>query len=160
MPAAAPYPAPIDLSEAAQDLASGDYGDLDLDQLLLEFAPVLQPPYVLAGVGLAIGVVCGLTFARLVSQRLDGWKQDRLALLPLARRETILPWIGTQLGVTLFIGASLQVFGFSSGASLLVAMLMSLATAGALWMQLVRLMGQVEAGNFRAVDFDNFDEFF
>jgi len=160
VPAAAPYPAPIDLSEAAQDLASGDYGDLDLDQLLLEFAPVLQPPYVLAGVGLAIGVVCGLTFARLVSQRLDGWKQDRLALLPLARRETILPWIGTQLGVTLFIGASLQVFGFSSGASLLVAMLMSLATAGALWMQLVRLMGQVEAGNFRAVDFDNFDEFF
>ena len=157
---AAPYPAPINLSEAAQDLASGDFGDLDYDQILLEFAPVFQPPYLLAGVGLAIGVLCGLTFARQVSLKLEGWKQDRLALLPLARPETVLSWIGIQLGVTLFIGASLQVFGFGAGAALLVAMLLSLATAGALWVQLVRLMEQVEAGNFRAVDFDNFDEFF
>lgn len=157
---AAPYPAPINLSEAAQDLASGDFGDLDVDQLFLEFAPVLQPPYLLAGVGLAIGVLCGLTFARQVSLKLESWKQDRLALLPLARPETVLSWIGIQLGVTLFIGSSLQVFGFGSGAALLVAMLLSVATAGALWVQLVRLMEQVEAGNFRAVDFDNFDEFF
>ena len=157
---AAPYPAPINLSEAAQDLASGDFGDLDYDQILLEFAPVFQPPYLLAGVGLAIGVLCGLTFARQVSLKLEGWKQDRLALLPLARPETVLSWIGIQLGVALFIGASLQVFGFGAGAALLVAMLLSLATAGALWVQLVRLMEQVEAGNFRAVDFDNFDEFF
>jgi hypothetical protein len=43
---------------------------------------------------------------------------------------------------------------------LLVSFLLSIATAGALWAQLVRLMQQVEAGNFKAVDFDNFDEFF
>ena len=150
--------APLNLSEAAADLASS--GDFDADDLLLEFAPILQPPYLLAGVGLAIGVLCGLTFARLVSLRLDGWKQDRLALLPLARRETVLPWIGTILGVTLFIGGSLQVFGFASGAALLVALLLSLATAGALWVQLERLMQQVENGTFSAVDFDNFDQFF
>ena len=75
--------APINLSEAAQDLASGDYGDLDAQEILLEFAPFLQPPYVVAGVGLAMGVLCGLTFARLVQDKLNGWKQDRLALLPL-----------------------------------------------------------------------------
>ena len=46
--------APINLSEAAQDLASGDYGDLDAQEILLEFAPMLQqPPYVLAGIGRA-----------------------------------------------------------------------------------------------------------
>ena len=152
--------APVSLAQALADEASGGFGDLDAAEILLEFAPLSQPPYGLAAFGLAMGILCGLTFSRLVSLRLDGWKQDRLALLPLARWETVLPWIGTILGVTLFIGGSLQVFGFSAAAALLVAFVLSLATGGALWVQLTRLMGQVEAGNFRAVDFDNFDEFF
>ena len=152
--------APINLSEAAQDLASGDYGDLDASEILLEFAPILQPPYVLAGIGLAMGVLCGLTFARLVQNKLDGWKQDRLALLPLGCFETNLAYTGIVAGITLFIGGSLQIFGFSGGAALLVALLLSLATAGALWVQLERLMAQVENGTFSAVDFDNFDQFF
>lgn len=159
MPAAA-IPAPINLDEALTDLASGAYGDLDGQDILLEFAPMLQPPYVLAGVGLAMGVVCGLTFARLVQDRLSGWKHDRLTMLPLGCFETNLAYTGIVVGITLFIGGSLQVFGFASGAALLVALLLSLATAGALWVQLERLMRQVENGTFSAVDFDNFDQFF
>ena len=50
--------------------------------------------------------------------------------------------------------------GLAAGAALLVALLLSLATAGALWVQLERLMQQVENGTFSAVDFDNFDQFF
>ena len=152
--------APINLSEAAQDLASGDYGDLDAQEILLEFAPYLQPPYVLAGIGLAMGILCGLTFAKLVQDKLDGWKQDRLALLPLGCFETNLSYTGIILGITLFIGGSLQIFGFAAGVAILVALLLSLATAGALWVQLERLMLQVENGTFSAVDFDNFDQFF
>jgi hypothetical protein len=151
---------PITLSEAAADLATGAYGDLDASEILLEYAPILQPPYLLAGVGLAIGMLCGLTFARLVKLRLEWWKQDRLAMLPLGNGATTLPYIGVVLGITLFIGGSLQVFGFSAGVALLASFVLSIATAGALWVQLERLMAQVEAGNFRAVDFDNFDEFF
>jgi hypothetical protein len=52
------------------------------------------------------------------------------------------------------------VFGFASGTALLVALLLSLATTGALWVQLEGLMRQVENGTFSAVDFDNFDQFF
>jgi hypothetical protein len=134
--------APLDLQEAADAAARGDYGDLDAAEILLEFAPLSQPPYFLAGVGLAIGILCGLTFSRLVSERLDAWKQDRLPLLPLGRVQTILPGMGLLLGVTLFIGGSLQVFGFAPGAALLLAFLLSLATGGALWVQLVQLMQQ------------------
>ena len=152
--------APINLSEAAQDFATGDFGDLEPGDILLEFAPMFQPPYVLAGIGLAMGILCGLTFARLVQNKLDGWKQDRLALLPLGNFETNLPYTGIIVGITLFIGGSLQIFGFASGAALLVAFVLSMATAGALWVQLERLMSQVENGTFSAVDFDNFDEFF
>ena len=151
---------PITLSEAAADLATGAYGDLDAYEILLEYAPILQPPYLLAGVGLAIGMLCGLTFARLVKLRLEAWKQDRLAMLPLGNFETNLSYAGIVIGITLFIGGSLQVFGFAAGAALLVALLLSLATAGALWVQLERLMLQVENGTFSAVDFDNFDQFF
>jgi hypothetical protein len=115
---------------------------------------------VLAGIGLAMGVLCGLTFARLVQDKLEGWKQDRLALLPLGGFETNLAYTGIVAGITLFIGGSLQIFGFGGGAALLVALLLSLATAGALWVQLEGLMSQVENGTFSAVDFDNFDQFF
>ena len=141
-------------------LASLIAGDLEEAELLLPLATLEQPPYLVAGAGLAIGVLCGLTFAKLVQNRLEGWKQDRLALLPLANRETVLPWMGLVIGVTLFIGGSLQVFGFASGTALLVAFVLSLATAGGLWVQLERLMGQVQDGTFKAVDFDNFDQFF
>ncbi|OUW28821.1 MAG: hypothetical protein CBD29_02645 [Synechococcus sp. TMED169] len=119
-----------------------------------------QPPYLVAGLGLAIGILCGLTFSRLIQNKLDAWKQDRLALLPLGSAEITISYSGVLIGTTLFIGASLQVFGFASGAALLIATLLSLLTGGALWVQLERLMIQVEEGRFRAVDFDNFDEFF
>ncbi len=151
--------ATVEALEVTEVLGGGaDVEEFDI--FMLPYATLTQPPYLVAGVGLAIGIVCGLTFSKLVQQRLDDWKQDRLPLLPLARLQTVLPWIGLLLGVTLFIGGSLQVFGFAPGAAILVAFLLSLATGGALWVQLVRLMAQVQAGNFKAVDFDNFDEFF
>ena len=131
----------------------------EIEQYLM-MAVLPQPPYLMAGIGLLMSVLCGLTFGRLVQNKLDGWKEDRLPLLPLATAEILLSFSGTLIGVTLFIGCCLQIFGFAAGAALLVAFLMSLLTGGALFAQLERLMQQVEDGNFKAVDFDNFDEFF
>ena len=62
---------------ASVDFDTYDY-ELELPVMVLQ-----QPPYVLAALGLVIGVLCGLTFARLIQDKLDGWKQDRLPLLPL-----------------------------------------------------------------------------
>ena len=131
----------------------------EIEQYLM-MAVLPQPPYLLAGIGLLMSVLCGLTFGRLVQNKLDGWKEDRLPLLPLATAEILLSFSATLIGVTLFIGCCLQIFGFAAGAALLVAFVMSLLTGGALFAQLERLMQQVEDGNFKAVNFDNFDEFF
>ena len=131
----------------------------EIEQYLM-MAVLPQPPYLMAGIGLLMSVLCGLTFGRLVQNKLDGWKEDRLPLLPLATSEILFSFSGTLIGVTLFIGCCLQIFGFAAGAALLVAFVMSLLTGGALFAQLERLMQQVEDGNFKAVDFDNFDEFF
>ena len=129
-------------------------------EMLLQMAVLQQPPYFLAGAGFAIGLRCGLTFGRQVQAKLESWKQDRISLLPLGTPEISLSFSGTLIGITLFIGCCLQIFGFASGAALLVALLLSLLTGGALYAQWERLMEQVENGNFKAVDFDNFDEFF
>ena len=59
-------------------------------EMLLQMAVPPQPPYLMAGLGLVIGVLCGLTFGRQIQAKLDGWKQDRLALLPLATAEIML----------------------------------------------------------------------
>jgi hypothetical protein len=134
--------------------------DESAQDFLLELVGYSQPPYFVAFAGLLVAVTCGLTFAKVIENRLEGWKQDRLALLPLGRIETIAPAIGIVIGISLFIGSCLQIFGFASGTSLLVSFLLSLLTIGALWVQLVRLMEQVEKGTFKVVDFDNFDEFF
>ncbi|MCX5944001.1 MAG: hypothetical protein NTZ53_01545 [Cyanobacteria bacterium] len=134
--------------------------DDSAQNFLIELVGYGQPPYFVALAGLLVAAACGLTFAKVIENRLDGWKQDRLALLPLSRVETIAPAIGIVIGISLFIGSFLQVFGFASGTSLLVSFLLSMLTTGALWVQLVRLMEQVEKGTFKAVDFDNFDEFF
>jgi hypothetical protein len=151
---------PTGFQTAAQGHANASFADLEGADILLEYVPLGQPPFFLAGVGLVIAILCGLTFSRLVQNRLNGWKQDRLNLLPLAVAETVAAYSGLILGVTLFIGGSLQVFGFGGGTALLVALLLSLLTGGALWVQLEGLMRQVQDGSFKAVDFDNFDQFF
>ena len=134
--------------------------NVDFQELLQKLETLNQPPYSLALAGLLVGVICGLIFGRLIQNKLDQWKQDRLPLLPLGNIETNLTYSGTILGTTFFIGSTLQIFGFSPGISLTIASLLSLLTGGALWAQLENLMKQVESGNFKAIDFDNFDEFF
>ena len=81
-----------------------DYETFDFDLPLMSLP---QPPYLVAGLGLAIGVLCGLTFARLIQNKLDAWKQDRLALLPLGSAEITISYSGVLVGTTLFIGACL-----------------------------------------------------
>ena len=116
-----------------------------------------QPPYALSGMGLLIALLCGLTFARQIGQRLEDWKQDRLPLLPLGRVTTVIPYGGIVAGTILFIGAGLQAFGFGAGSSFSLAALLALFTAAGLWKQLADLMRQVENGTFAAADFDFFE---
>lgn len=117
-----------------------------------------QPPYALSGIGLVVALLCGLTFARQVRQRLEDWKQDRLPLLPLGRFTTVLPYGGIVVGTILFIGAGLQVFGFGAGGSFFLAMLLAVSTGAGLWKQLEDLMGQVQEGTFTVADFDFFEK--
>lgn len=150
------------LSAQQTDLPSSlsDLSDSELNEILLEYALISQPPYLLAGIGLVISIVCGLTFSRLIQDSLKKWREDRLPIRPFGKISTTMSFSGILIGITLFMGASLQVFGFGAGVAIFAALILSLLTGTGLWAQLEGLIKQVEAGNFKAVDFDNFDEFF
>ena len=48
--------APVTLQQAGLDQASGDFGDMDALEILLEYAPLTYPPYMLAGIGLVSAI--------------------------------------------------------------------------------------------------------
>ena len=60
-------------------------------EMLLQMAVIQQPPYLLAGVGFGIAVLCGLTFGRQVQNWMDGKRTGfRYCLLvPLRSRSVI-----------------------------------------------------------------------
>nr|YP_002049411.1 hypothetical protein PCC_0787 [Paulinella chromatophora]ACB43201.1 hypothetical protein PCC_0787 [Paulinella chromatophora] len=151
---------PISISQLAiASLSSVDteiYENLVLQQIIY----YNQPPYFLVFIGLIIGILSGITFVKQIEFRLYDWKLNGFPLLPLGTVQIILSYIGTMLGIILFIGGSLQVFGFTSGIAIISALSISLLTCGAIWVQIERLMVQVENGNFKVVEFDNFDQFF
>ena len=62
-------PQPVDLGEASLDAASGLFGDLDAADILLEFARLPQPPYLLAGAGLAIATAVPLAYLTLAGRK-------------------------------------------------------------------------------------------
>jgi len=126
----------------------------------LEFSAFSQPPYFLVILGATVGIICGATFAKQIEYRLDQWKKHNLSLLPLQTVQLHLSYAGIQLGTILFISGSLQIFGLSYDKAFFVGLFLSLVTGGALWVQLEQFMKQVENGEFKVVDFDNFDQFF
>ncbi len=116
-----------------------------------------QPPYALSAMGMIMALLCGSVFIRQLRERLATWREDRHPLLPLGGITTAMPYGGTILGITLFLGAGLQVFGFGATGSFLLAFLLAAVTGAGLWRQLERLLRQVEEGTFAAADFDFFD---
>ena len=48
---------PLDAMDSSALPDGWMYADLDASDILLEYAQIIQPPYLVAGVGLAIGVL-------------------------------------------------------------------------------------------------------
>ena len=113
----------------------------------------------MAGVGLLMGVLADSPLAaRCRPNWMDG---SRIGCLPSAwdaGDDTQLFWHPHRCDPVHRL--PLADLRFCCRAALFAAFLLSMLTGGALFAQLERLMLQVESGTFKAVDFDNFDEFF
>ena len=155
-----PHPEPQILEEADIDSLSEMLVEMSNDAVVPPYAWLIdQPEYLLMGLGLIISLLSAVNFARIVEDKLNSWKEDRLPLRPLANIGTTFSYAGVVIGVTFVIAGSMQVFNFAYVSSLIFGFLVSILTGVIFWLLIKRVMREIEEGNFRAVDFDNFDEF-
>jgi hypothetical protein len=121
----------------------------------------MDPPIFLVLVGLFISVTCGFAFSEQLKGLLSAWKVDRqLPIGDLPGGGLRIAYLTMTIGLGIFLGAGMQVFGFPDWLAWAVALPTTVLTAGGFWWQTSRVMQQIQRGTFRVTDFDNFDTFF
>jgi hypothetical protein len=119
-----------------------------------------DPPIFLLIAGLFISITCGLTFSKLLKLLLSEWKVNpNLPIGDLPGGGLRLSYLFTNLGIALFLGSGMQVFGFPDWLAWAIALPTTILTAGGFWWQISRVMQQIQRGTFRVSDFDSFDTF-
>ncbi len=122
-----------------------------------------QPPFLIALAGLFIAVTCGAAFWNMVEQKLresyqnpqqeTSFKIDRFINPAL----TIAYW-GICLGVWVFLGGGLLIFGFGVIPSYGVALLITLFTAGLVWDQINDVLMQLKKGGSEALSLEDLED--
>ncbi|WP_245915941.1 hypothetical protein [Merismopedia glauca] len=124
------------------------------DLLLSYYFPV--PPYFLMTIGLFMGFTSGLAFQGTLKDRVQYWSknQSKYNLLQLQGAPLTLPFLGMAVGICLFLGAGLIVFGLPAWFSFSISFALTLLTALLVWYQLGKVLQQLEAGGSKALDLD------
>ncbi|MEN9207146.1 MAG: hypothetical protein Q6L50_09960 [Gloeomargarita sp. GMQP_bins_120] len=115
-----------------------------------------EPPYLLLLMGLLAALACGSSLNALLKQAIQSWQtQHSTRTLADLRRQLQLPIIGINGGMTGFLMAGLHIFGFPWQWSLGAAVGLAVLTTLLVWVQLNRLLGELERGNPAALSLDN-----
>ncbi|MCS7225585.1 MAG: hypothetical protein NZ821_01155 [Gloeomargarita sp. SKYB31] len=115
-----------------------------------------EPPYLLLVMGLLAALTSGSALNALLKQSIQSWqaKHSTRTLADL-RQQLRLPVVGINGGMTSFLTAGLNIFGFPWQWSLGAAVGLSVLTTLLVWVQLNRLLGELERGNNAALSLDN-----
>lgn len=104
-----------------------------------------QPPYFLLLVGLLTSFTCGMPLVVLIGQRLRYWSKTQFPnpISRWGRLQLLLPFVGTNIGVWLFIASSLEIiFGFPTVISYVVSLLLIAAINLLIWWLLGRILSR------------------
>lgn len=115
-----------------------------------------QPPYFLLLAGLFAGLTSGLAFEASLKQLTQEWAKSRSTrtLAHLQGVQLQLPFLGICIGICVFLGSGLEIFGFPTNLSYLIATPLTVLIALLVWSQLSKLLVQLERGGSRAIDLD------
>ncbi|PSB03720.1 hypothetical protein C7B64_07290 [Merismopedia glauca CCAP 1448/3] len=107
-------------------------------------------------IGLFMGFTSGLAFQGTLKDRVQYWSknQSKYNLLQLQGAPLTLPFLGMAVGICLFLGAGLIVFGLPAWFSFSISFALTLLTALLVWYQLGKVLQQLEAGGSKALDLD------
>ncbi len=115
-----------------------------------------NPPYLLLVMGLLAALTAGSAFNALLKQAVQSWQtQHSTRTLAEVRRQLQLPIIGIAGGMTGFLAAGVNIFGFPWLWALGVAVGLTVATTLLIWAQLNRLLVELERGNEAVLSLDN-----
>jgi len=115
------------------------------------------PPYFLVFAGLFISLTSGSAFAATLKQIVAKWSRDRAAatVAKLPTGQLIIPYLGINAGILMFLAAGLEVFGFPGWLAYAAAVPLTLFIAILVWYQLGSMLSFVEQKGFQSLDLDS-----
>lgn len=118
-----------------------------------------EPPYFLLFLGLFAGITCGLAFEATLRQKVQEWSKHRSTrtLAQMKGLQLLLPFLGIAVGITVFLAAGLEIFGFPTWLCYGISLPLTLVISSLVWLQLSKLLGQLERGGSKALDLDAFE---
>lgn len=116
------------------------------------------PPYFLVFAGLFISLTSGSAFAATLKQIVAKWSSDRAHEKTVAKLPTgqlIVPFLGINAGILMFLAAGLEVFGFPGWLAYAAAVPLTLFVGILVWYQLGSMLTYVEQKGFASLDLDS-----
>lgn len=115
-----------------------------------------DPPYFLLVAGLLMSLTSGAAFEAVLKQSVQEWARNRSTrtLANLQGMQLFLPFLGISLGVCLFLSSGMEIFGFSTDLSYLIAIPLTVFIGWLVWGQLGKILVELERGGSRALDLD------
>jgi hypothetical protein len=107
-------------------------------------------------IGLLMGITSGLAFQGTLTEKVKYWSknQSNYRLSQLQGAPLSLPFLGMAVGICLFLGAGLVVFGLPGWFSFGISSVLTVLTALLVWFQLSKVFQQLESGGSKALDLD------
>lgn len=119
---------------------------------------IQDPPYFLLVAGMLAGLTSGLAFEATLKELVQEWARTRSSrmLANLQGVQTQLPFLGICIGVCVFLGSGLEIFGFPTWLSYSISVPLTIFMGLLVWFQLGKLLVQLDKGGSRALDLDSF----
>jgi len=118
-----------------------------------------EPPYFLLVFGLFAGFTSGLAFEATLKQKVKEWSKNRSTrtLAQMKGFQLLIPFLGIAAGISIFLSAGLEIFGFPRWLCYSISLPLTLLIAWLVWSQLGKLLAQLERGGSKALDLDAFE---
>jgi hypothetical protein len=121
--------------------------------------PYVNPPvYTLIMVTNFFAIAFGFIFKDILEHQVSQWniKRHSQERINYKTPNAIVAYLGLCLSLTVFMGASLSVFGLFSALAYTIAAIVVLPTALLVWVQLGSMLGLLVRGGSEAVDIDSY----
>ncbi len=115
-----------------------------------------EPPYFLVLVGLLIGITSGLAFEGTLKSQVQEWAKTKQSIHLKLGFNLLFPFWGICLGICVFLASGLEIFLLNPWIAYAIACPMTLFITALVWIQLGRLMIQLQEGGSKALDLDAF----